>query len=123
MNKSVLDIWGRKFELNAIFECYPGEEILDNQRIALEQIRGPGIVDEALDSVKKYIANTAESQIDLPIDNIFKFVMPKSLFVPHNKKSPQIAIMCDYKFDAEHGIAIVFVDGRLKEVGIQDIIL
>lgn len=123
MNKSVLDIWGRKFELNVIFECYPGEEILDNQRIALEQIRGPGIVDEALDSVKKYIANTAESQIDLPIDNIFKFVMPKSLFVPHNKKSPQIAIMCDYKFDAEHGIAIVFVDGRLKEVGIQDIIL
>lgn len=31
--------------------------------------------------------------------------------------------MCRYKFDAEHGIAVVFKEGKLEEVGPQDIIM
>ena len=48
--------------------------------------------------------------------------MPESLFVPRTEKKT-IAIMCNYKFDKEHGIAVVFEEGRLKEIGSQDIIL
>lgn len=123
MSKSVLKIWGREFELNVVYECYPGEEILESQKIAFEQIYNTDIVDEVLEHVKNYVMNTATSQIDFPIDNIFKYVMPKSVFVPHSKKAAKIAIMCNYKFNAEHGMAIVFEDGKYKEIGEQDIIL
>lgn len=44
-------------------------------------------------------------------------------FVPHSKKSPKLALMCNYKFDPEHGIAIVFENGKYKEIGEQDIIV
>ena len=123
MSNSVLKIWGREFELNVVFECYPGEDVLESQREALENLCNSSVIDETLSYVKEYVKYTAGSQVSLPIDNIFKYVMPKSIFVPHNKKSSKIAIMCNYKFDAEHGIAIVFEDGEYKEIGIQDIIL
>ena len=123
MSKSVLKIWGREFELNVVYDCYHGDEILENQRVAFEQICNTDVVDEVLEHVKNYVMNTATSQIDFPIDNIFKYVMPKSIFVPHSKKTAKIAIMCNYKFNAEHGMAIVFEDGKYKEIGEQDIIL
>lgn len=123
MSKSVLKIWGREFELNVVYECYPGEDVLDSQRLAFEQICTMNIIDTALDYVKAYVENTAASQVELPINNIFKYVMPKSIFVPHSTKSSVIAIMCNYKFDTEHGIAVVFENGKYKEIGAQDIIL
>lgn len=123
MNKRALKIWGREFKLDLVFECYPGEEVLDSQRTAFEQIITTNVVDSALDDVKAYVEKTATSQIELPIDNIFKYVMPKSIFVPHSQKLPIIAILCNYKFDEEHGIAVVFENGKYKEVGMQDIVL
>lgn len=123
MSKSVLKIWGQEFELNVVYECYPGEEVLDSQRAAFEQLCNTNNIDAALDYVKAYVKTTATSQVESPIDNIFKYVMPKSIYVPHNKKSAQIAIMCNYKFDTEHGLAVVFENGNYKEIGAQDIIL
>ena len=123
MSKSALKIWGREFELNVVYECYPGEEVLDSQRTEYEMLTTNDAVDTALDNVNEYVIKTAGSQVDVPIENIFKYVIPKSVFVPHNKKSPSIAIMCNYKFDMEHGLAVVFENGKYKEVGGQDIIL
>lgn len=54
------------------------------------------------------------------ITNIFKYVMPESLFI---KRDGRIAIMCKYKFDVEHGIAVVFNDNHIDFVGSQDDIL
>lgn len=123
MSKSILKIWGREFELNVVYECYPGEEVLNSQRLAFEQICTTNIVDTAIDHVKAYVENTATSQVELPIENIFKYVMPNSLYIPHTAKSSVIAIICDYKFDTEHGIAVVFENGKYKKIGAQDIIL
>ena len=123
MSKSVLKIWGREFELNVVYECYPGEEVLDSQRAEFELIRTTDVVDAALESVKEYVTKTAGLQVDTPIESIFKYVMPKSIFVPHNKESSSIALMCNYKFDMEHGIAVVFENGNCKEVGTQDVVL
>lgn len=50
-------------------------------------------------------------------------VMPESIFVPHSKKHRTVAIMCNYKFDMEHGLAVVFENGLFKKVGPQDIVL
>lgn len=54
------------------------------------------------------------------IDIIFRFVVPESIFV---KRDGRIALMCRYKFDIDHGIAIVFKDNNIVDVGQQDIIL
>lgn len=123
MSKNAFTIWGRDFDLDVIYECYPCEEVLDSQKGALEWLNNSELIDASLDAVKAYVEKTAGAQIDLPIENIFKYVMPKSIFVPHNKKSVKVAIMCNYKFDAEHGIAVVFENGKYREVGAQDIIL
>lgn len=123
MNKSTITIWGRNFELDIIYECYPGEEVLDSQKEALKWLNNSEIIEASLGAVKAYVEKTADAHIDLPIVNIFKYVMPKKVFIPHSKKTPNIAIMCDYKFDVEHGIAVVFESGKYKEIGTQDIIL
>ena len=59
MSKSVLRIWDREFELTVVFECYPGEEVLESQRAALEQLCSTDAVDDALDHVKAYVKDTA----------------------------------------------------------------
>lgn len=123
MSKCMLNIWGREFELNVVYECYPGEEVLDSQKATTKWLDEGDLFMSALDHVKYYVIKTAPTQIDSPIENIFKYVMPKSIFVPHSKNAPKLALMCNYKFDAEHGIAIVFENGNYKEVGEQDIIL
>ena len=123
MNKQTIYIWGRKFELDVILECYPGETVLESQKQAFEQLCAAGVINSALEPLKDYVAANAGAQVTLPIENIFKYVMPKRIFVPHSKKAALVAIMCNFKFDMEHGIAVVFENGQLKKIGPQDIIL
>ena len=49
--------------------------------------------------------------------------MPKSLFVRRDEAKRIVAIMCDYRFDMEHGLAVVFENEQFKMIGEQDIIL
>ena len=125
MSKCKITIWDRAFDLSVDDECYAGEEDLESQREAfamLEDIENE--VSDSLAAVKKYVQKTGADQLkDDGIENIFKYVMPKSIFVPHTKKRRIAAIMCNYKFDMEHGIAVVFENGKLKQVGTQDIAL
>ena len=102
---------------------YPGETVLESQKQAFAQLCAAGVINSALESVKAYVAADAVSQVTLPIENIFMYVMPKRIFVPHTPKGARIAILCNYKFDMEHGIAVVFEEGQLKEIGPQDIVL
>ena len=56
-------------------------------------------------------------------DNVFSYIKPETLFVERAKEYPCVAIMCKYRYDPEHGLAIVFShDGEIT-VGSQDIIL
>ena len=43
--------------------------------------------------------------------------------IARNCNKRAIAVMCNYKFDMEHGIAIVYENEEFKEVGPQDIAL
>lgn len=125
MSKCTINIWERKFELPLMYECYDGEEVLENQKEAFAMLEDNAEeVMGSLEQVKKYVKKTGVDQLaGAEIENIFKYVMPKSIFVPHNKKRRTVAIMCNYKFDMEHGIAVVFENGQLKKVGSQDIVL
>ncbi len=125
MSKCKINIWGRTFELNVVYECYPGEEVLESQKEAFAMFEdNPKEIAESLEAVKEYVYKTNSGQLaGGDIENIFKYVMPKSIFVPHTKKHYIVAIMCNYKFDMEHGVAIVFEEGKLKTVGAEDIVL
>ena len=125
MNKYTIIIWERKFELPLMYECYTGEEVLENQKEAFAMLEDNAEeVMGSLEQVKKYVKKTGVDQLaGDEIENIFKYVMPKSIFVPHSKKRRTVAIMCNYKFDMEHGIAVVFENGQFKKVGPQDIVL
>ena len=125
MTKCRMKIWGREFELPLVYECYDGEEVLESQKEAFAMLDGNSDeADDSLNQVKKYVKKTgADSLADNEIENIFRYVMPKSIFVPHSKSHRTAAILCNYKFDAEHGIAVVFEDGCFKKIGPQDIVL
>ena len=113
-------IWGRDFELKVVYDCYAGEEILPLQKDAFEEFSNNAeLLSSSLSDVKKYCIE--ENQDDIgsdQIENIFKYVMPESIYV---KRDGRVALICRYKFDAEHGIAVVFNGGKLEEVGSQDI--
>lgn len=125
MSKCKINIWDRAFDLSVVYECYSGEEVLESQKEAFAMLEDNAKeVAGSLEAVKKYVRKTSAGQLmDESIENIFKYVMPKSIFVPHTKKHRIAAIMCNYKFDMEHGIAVVFENGKLKKIGSQDIVL
>jgi hypothetical protein len=125
MTKCKMNIWGREFELPLVYECYDGEEVLESQKEAFALLeRNSDETDDSLNHVKRYVKKTgADSLADNEIENIFRYVMPKSIFVPHSKSHQIAAILCNYKFDAEHGIAVIFENGHFKKIGPQDIVL
>ena len=88
MSKCKITIWDRAFDLSVVYECYAGEEVLDTQKEAFAMLKNNAKeVDESLEQVKSYVLKTGVDQLaDDSIENIFKYVMPKSIFVPHTKK-------------------------------------
>ena len=124
MNKEAFVIWGRRFELSIQYDCYGDEDILPAQEDAYALFRSEA--DRILFSdqdIKRYCLEKNKEEIGKNIDNIFKYVMPVSIFVKREKEKHVVALLCDYKFDMEHGIAIVFENEKLNQIGIQDIIL
>ena len=125
MNKKRISIWGRQFNLEVCHDCYPGEEILDTQKDALKNFSDAlPALERAKKEVEQYILKGNPQEFaHKALDNIFKYVMPKSIYVPHDKKHRVIAILCNYKFDMEHGLAVVFENEHFKMIGPEDIVL
>ena len=125
MNKKIkLSIWEREFEMYISFQNYPGEEITDLQE-KTEKMIPTADINASLDFVKEYIMKYNADDIDEKgLSNIFRFVIPKGILVPRRNDGTRVfAIMCNYKFDMEHGIAVVFENEKYKSIGLQDIIL
>ena len=117
----VLKIWGRKLRLNIDMDCIDDEIITPIQEETLSAfLSEKTIIDNALPKVKEYCLAEKELNGEKSIENIFKYVSPKTIFVPRDDKKKTVAILCDYYFDEEHGIAIVFENGLLKRIVEQD---
>ena len=127
MSKETLLLWGREFDLTIQMERYSDESILPSQTNAVNRLinASRSELNAAKKAVKEYILQKNPNVFsgNDSIDSIFRYVIPKSIFVPHDEKRSIAAILCKYKFDPEHGLAIVFNDGKFKEVGPQDIVL
>lgn len=124
MSKVKTTIWGREFELPVIVKQFKGKDVTEIQEDAVDQLeRNMVIFDSAESEIEKYILKNGLKENGISeVDNIFKYVMPKSISVPKAKKRV-VALMCNYKFDMEHGIAVIFEDEKFKKVGPQDLVL
>ena len=124
MSKVKITIWGREFELPVIVKQFKGKDVTEIQEDAVDQLeRNMVIFDSAESEIEKYILKNGLKENGISeVDNIFKYVMPKSISVPKAKKRV-VALMCNYKFDMEHGIAVIFEDEKFKKVGPQDLVL
>lgn len=126
MNKAIkLNIWGRLFELEVIYDCYQGEQITQLQKgTALLLEKDYQFINAYLNDIKKYcIDNYSEEISESQIKNIFKYVVPKNIFIKRDDKNKIFALMRHFKLDMEHGLAIVFKDKKLLKIGPEDIIL
>lgn len=123
MYKKLL-IWNREFDLRVVFDSYD-EEVLPIQEQALEAfLKAENTIQESKKQLEKYILNDEYAEIEgNSIDNIFKYVIPTDIYIPRTPETRTVALLCDYRFDEEHGIAIVFENEQFKEIGEQDIVL
>ena len=122
MSKQLLNIWNRDFELDITYEIFSNKPVTEKQKAIVGGLSGVDFsesLEGVIEYIKKYNAwNLGGDQID----NIFKYVIPKRIFITQSEDE-EFAIMCNYKFDMEHGLAIVYKLGKYKETGPQDIIL
>ena len=124
MNKVKIMVWGREFDLGITYDCYSGEEVLDIQKKAVDAfVKSEKVIADSLEQVKKYFMDENGTEIGAAIDNIFKYVAPKYLYVSRDDKKHIVSLMCNYKFDPENGIAIVFENEKFSKIGRQDVIL
>ena len=120
-----ISIWGREFDLKVVFDCFDDEEILPIQEQALKSfLKADAAIEDSKKQVENYILNDDYAELETDsIDNIFKFVIPTDIYISRTPEIRTAALLCDYRFDEEHGIAIVFENERFKEIGTQDIVL
>ena len=124
INNNKFIIWGRTFSLPVKYMQYTGQGILPEQNIALELfLKNVCFSDTVKKKVESFCYEQNKQEVQTEnTDNIFRYIMPQYLFIPRNEERT-VAVMCSYKFNMEQGIAIVFKNETLFEVGFQDIIL
>ena len=122
MSKQLLNIWNRDFEIDITYEIFSDKPVTEKQKAIAS---GLSAIDfsESLEGVIQYIKKyNARDLGEERIDNIFRYVIPKRIYITQSEDE-EFAIMCNYKFDMEHSIAVVYKGGKYKEAGPQDIIL
>ena len=126
LNKTLtIKIWERDFTLPIEYDCYEGEDITEEQIEALKTFAShKNWIEASKGEVEAFCRDQVlEDEENQKKDNIFSYIKPDYIFVKRDEKNARVAIMCKYRYEPEHGLAIVFMaDGEIT-VGIQDIIL
>lgn len=122
--KITLTIWGRNFELPINYNCYEGEGVSEEQIQLLDKfIKHSEWINSSKEVVEDYCRQQVYDDVEnQKKDNIFSYIKPMSVFIKHSMR-PRIALICKYRYDEEHGLAIVFDNSGNISVGSEDIIL
>lgn len=123
MSKYTLKIWGREFEVDINFETF-GREVDDIQIETINNIEKVNFgSQETIARIINYIVNDySDIETDVDSINLFKYLIPKKIYVPKLGKRI-FAILFNYRFDEEHGFALVYENEALTDIGSEDIIL
>ena len=125
MNKITMKIWGREFDLEVYIRKSQNSDIAFLQEKAYNKfMESQSVIDEAEKSLISYIEKNYRNDLtENKVENIFKYVIPKTLFLPRMVKERTVVLLCDFKFDIEHGLAVVFENEKFKEIVSQDEVL
>lgn len=120
-----IELWDRKFNLDVTFKDLDDEGVLDKQHESIDKfILSKEQMRVSLEAIKSYIIKDENSDVEVnDIKNIFKYVIPESIYIRREMVEREVIIMCDYKFNIEHGIAIVFENEKFKAITDQDSVL
>lgn len=125
MEKIKFNVWGREFELEIVWDCFPGEQITEIQKQAHANFmqNSEKFFSDSFEAIKKYCLREYTNEVG-EFDNIFKFVLPVAVLIKRSVTQKRVVgLLCNFRFDIEHGLAVKFVDESVDEVGSQDIIL
>ncbi len=126
MSKKKVEVWGRTFEIDVIFRCYRGEVIDEIQIQAYKEFmeHWDEHMDEAYRAFEKYCAEEYSEEIGGDkFDNIFRFLIPRLIYVQKAyDHSKMVGFECYFKPDLENNLAAKFVNGKIVEVGGEQII-
>ena len=123
IDKLNITIWEREFELPVEYDCYSGEEVTKEQIEAISKISNdPKIIAEARPMLESYCKDAVmQDNQNQKKDNVFSYIKPEYWFVRRTKDGIRVSLLCKYRYEGEHGIAIVFApDGKIS-IGPQDI--
>lgn len=124
INELNISIWERAFLLPVEYDCYDDEAVTDAQKSAVKTLTmHPEWIVSAKSQVERFCREEviADSENNKK-DNIFSYIKPDYLFVKR-EDYPRVALMCKYRYDMEHGLAVVFATDGSVTVGYQDFIL
>ena len=128
MSGIVMSTWGKEITLEVRFDLLDDERISSMQAYALGTIFVSwAVMNGALDALKSYCLENDGDMLasecgTARIDDIFDVVEPYSLFVVRNDSKRSVALMCHYRLDPEHGLALLFENERLTKIGPEDIV-
>ena len=128
MNKEQVNkfnIWGRELDIKVAYDCYDNEEVIDNQIKTYQEFvkNSENIFEEVYKQLEEYCNENYKEQLEDGFDNIFKYIMPKTIYIKRSVEDRIVAILCNFKFDTEHGLAVVIKNEQVVNIGNQDIIL
>lgn len=124
---------GKKVKLRINFANYPGEKKTINQHRLANSLKNINFSD-SMKFMRKYIRNNNEEELmkinpkDSKVKDPFQYITPRSVRIPRERKDnvgheTEFHVLCDYKFDPEHGIAITYEHGKVKRIVPMDYVL
>lgn len=124
INELEIQIWERDFTLPVKYDCYQGEEVTPEQIKALDRFKKRRkMIEKSKAKVEAYCREKVlEDDENEKKDNVFSYVKPEYLFVKR-EEDPRVIMMCKYRYDLEHGLAVVFSSNGSIVAGSQDMIL
>lgn len=125
INTGKIIIWGREFSLPIVYDTLKDGKILEEQLEAINTfLENSEWIENAKSVVVDYCREDfMDDDNNDKKDNIFSYIKPERIYVKHERDCPRVAIMCKYRYDPEHGLAVVFSSTGEVTVGIQDIII
>lgn len=122
MRSKMVSIWGRAFDLKISYDHYDDDTIPSDMAEARDRLfESWHAVDDSLTALKDYCAERNGSEIEQLegtrcVDNIFRIAVPDCLFVLPSGATRRVALMLNYRFDPEEGLALLFENESLKTI-------
>lgn len=119
-----IKVQGRDFKLGISYDVYSNEKVTSKQKQIARSVSKADYKSMEKE-LKKYVENNDGDSLkdfgETKVSNIFRYVIPKDVYIP--RSADKFGVMCNYRFDPEHGLVCIFKKGKCVYVGPQDAIL